>query len=466
MMRKHVRTLTSQTIAIVKHLRAKKILTKWNILAVLALCNIFFLTHIFVYTRSLPNTYIGQVPVGLKTREEIKTIVTSLYTKSFSVNVKNHVYDYTYDRLGVYMDPEATIQEIFTPNTQRFPKNFVALLGQLARPRYIRVPLSFSQEFYTFLDKTTYDQSDGPDIVYVDQQEKSISLYERQKKFTLATIPFTQLLTDHFGSPSDTIVAPLIEMTNTTKDKVVQANAQLAFVYSKPLMVIVRAVDGDHFIQLDEQNLKNYTIATVSPETAQVSFHVDIPTLFAHIKLDTTKNKDMQTDSAAKKIANGIEDALSGRLSGDPSESVRIILDDGPSTDGKIAGQYIEVDISQQKMFTFRNNQLYKTYRVSTGKDYPTPTGTFKILNKYNLGYSAIYHVWMPWWMAFAYSGKLHAYFGIHELPYFYVGKNKIQRPREFIGAPNTGGCIALDIGDAKEVYDFAYAGMPVVVNL
>ena len=70
----------------------------------------------------------------------------------------------------------------------------------------------------------------------------------------------------------------------------------------------------------------------------------------------------------------------------------------------------------------------------------------------------------MPYWMGFEFSKELGAYFGIHELPYFYSGTKKIQRPREFIGAPNTGGCVALDIGDAKEVYQLANLGTPVVI--
>lgn len=175
-------------------------------------------------------------------------------------------------------------------------------------------------------------------------------------------------------------------------------------------------------------------------------------------------NESYNKDTAFTRIGNGIINALHTRFDGGPAESVKVGIDYGPNTDGKVADKYIEIDISQEKMFTFKEGNLVKTYRVSTGKDYPTPVGSFKILNKTGLGYSGIYHVWMAWWMGFEYSKELHAYFGIHELPYYYTGDKKIQRPREFIGAPNTGGCVALDIGDAQEVYKFADIGTDVVI--
>jgi lipoprotein-anchoring transpeptidase ErfK/SrfK len=96
--------------------------------------------------------------------------------------------------------------------------------------------------------------------------------------------------------------------------------------------------------------------------------------------------------------------------------------------------------------------------------EYPTPVGEFTILNKAGIGYSDIYDVWMPWWMGFNYSNELHAYFGIHELPYKLSGNNVIRRPANFIGSPHTGGCVALGVGDAQEVYKFADIGTKVVI--
>jgi lipoprotein-anchoring transpeptidase ErfK/SrfK len=152
-------------------------------------------------------------------------------------------------------------------------------------------------------------------------------------------------------------------------------------------------------------------------------------------------------------------------MEGNHSEIIRRKLDYRPNTDGKQADKYIEIDLSQQRMYLFRDGEIYTSYPISSGRYFPTPTGVFTILNKAPNAYSDIYHVWMPYWMAFFYHSQLKAYFGIHELPYWLTANGqKIQRPREFIGSPNTGGCIALDVDTARQVYAFGDIGMPVYI--
>lgn len=140
------------------------------------------------------------------------------------------------------------------------------------------------------------------------------------------------------------------------------------------------------------------------------------------------------------------------------------VVDEGPNSDGALSKKYIEVDLTQQKMYLFHNGTVKQSYAISSGLDYPTPTGKFIIFNKATNAYSSIYHVWMPYWLGFYVDPKLHASFGIHELPYWYSKGVKIRRPRENIGSPHTGGCIALDIGKAKEVYMFADIGTPMYI--
>lgn len=156
---------------------------------------------------------------------------------------------------------------------------------------------------------------------------------------------------------------------------------------------------------------------------------------------------------------------INSRARGEPADTIAAHIGYTPNTKGNLAQKYIEVDISQQTMYLFKDGNLFNTYKISTGLYYPTPVGQFKILNKAVNAFSDIYHVWMPFWMAFYYGPEVDAYFGIHELPYWVAEDGaKIQRPREFIGSPHTGGCVALDVGAAKEVYAFSDVDMPVYV--
>lgn len=145
-------------------------------------------------------------------------------------------------------------------------------------------------------------------------------------------------------------------------------------------------------------------------------------------------------------------------------EQIVPVIKEGPNSDGSLSRKYIEVDLTQQKMYLFQNGMVQNSYSISTGLDYPTPTGKFIIFNKAMNAYSGIYHVWMPYWLGFYIDPKLHASFGVHELPYWYSKGLKVRRPRENIGSPHTGGCIALDIGKAKEVYVFADIGTPMYI--
>ena len=131
--------------------------------------------------------------------------------------------------------------------------------------------------------------------------------------------------------------------------------------------------------------------------------------------------------------------------------------DDGPSS-GMYPGKYIEVDLSQQMLYTINGKNVDGGYSVSTGAwDMPTPIGTFSVLSKSSLAWSDIGFVWMPWWMQF--TGQGH---GIHELPYWPDGTREGENN---LGYAVSHGCIRLGIGPAETVYNWTPEGTPVVVH-
>jgi len=87
----------------------------------------------------------------------------------------------------------------------------------------------------------------------------------------------------------------------------------------------------------------------------------------------------------------------------------------------------------------------------------PTPTGTFKVLNKTPRAWSNRAGLWMPWWMHF--SGRGH---GIHELPEWPGGHKE---GANHLGHAASHGCVRLGIGPAKRLYDWAPLGTPVIIT-
>lgn len=127
--------------------------------------------------------------------------------------------------------------------------------------------------------------------------------------------------------------------------------------------------------------------------------------------------------------------------------------------------KFIEVNKSQQRAYLFEDGKLFKTYVISTGVTWETPTGEFKVLNKVPMTISYSNYWYMPWYLPI---GTINGpyYFGFHEVPYHVDFKGMIySRDPETIGSPATGGCIQLLKGQAKELFDWAEVGIPVYIT-
>ena len=169
------------------------------------------------------------------------------------------------------------------------------------------------------------------------------------------------------------------------------------------------------------------------------------------------------------KIKQILRDELWGRKDGREPKiefDITSLVSEKPGSDGTLAEKYLEVDISQQKLYRWEDGEVVGIHIISTGKYGPTPIGIHKIKNKAKIAWSPPAKVWMPFWMAFGYNPDLEAYLGFHELPYW-DGPNgtRIRRSFDTLGVPVTGGCIQLNIGDAEEVYNWAEVGIPVLIH-
>lgn len=233
-------------------------------------------------------------------------------------------------------------------------------------------------------------------------------------------------------------------------------NHRLSQVYRSPLNI--RLKNGVDYAEL---TLPPKVIRKIlMPQVVDLSRAVEVsaPRLIAYVESQLSPKQKEYFNPEATYL--NTRRAINARFLGEPSPIV-LGIDDGPSSDGTLAEKYLEVDLSQQKMYFFINKSLHKEYRISTGVDYPTPTGEFYILNKAPKAFSEIYNVWMPYWMAFTYANKVEAYLGIHEIAYAIDEKGKpFYKYGYYIGDKKTGGCIAMEPKDAPEVYNLADVGM------
>lgn len=121
--------------------------------------------------------------------------------------------------------------------------------------------------------------------------------------------------------------------------------------------------------------------------------------------------------------------------------------------------KWIEINLERQRLAYYTGSYQIAEHPISGGKKgWPTPKGTFKILNKHPRAWSRSASLWMPWWMAFAGGGK----YGIHELPEWPNGRKEGVKS---LGKPASHGCVRLGTGPAKNLYDWAAVGTRVVVR-
>jgi lipoprotein-anchoring transpeptidase ErfK/SrfK len=118
----------------------------------------------------------------------------------------------------------------------------------------------------------------------------------------------------------------------------------------------------------------------------------------------------------------------------------------------------ISVDKSQNILTLKADENVFKTYRVSTGTNFSTPTGSFKITTKI---------IDPPWYIKGAVipAGSPQnilgsRWLGITEPRYGIHGTTEPQS----IGKQVTAGCVRMVNSDVEELYDIVPVGTEVVI--
>ena len=128
------------------------------------------------------------------------------------------------------------------------------------------------------------------------------------------------------------------------------------------------------------------------------------------------------------------------------------------SDDEEVGNTYVEVDISDQKVWYYKDNNLLVTSDVVTGKDQVSPTrvGWFKIngrrSNTYlkGPGYSSYVNYWMPFDKGI----------GLHDAPW----RNGVFGGDIYLTS-GSHGCVNMPYDTAKTIYENSSNGTKVLVH-
>jgi len=167
------------------------------------------------------------------------------------------------------------------------------------------------------------------------------------------------------------------------------------------------------------------------------------------------KNQDSYSYYPFEKNFNGGVNLAAADLDQDQVAEIIIL----PALDYKFNGlKKIVIDISEQNLKAYEGDKIFLDTKVSTGRiGMPTPLGNFNILSKNPRAWSSKYGLYMPYWMAFTTKGH-----GLHELPEWPGG---YKEGANHLGVRVSHGCVRLGIGPAKQLYDWAEIGTPVIIQ-
>jgi hypothetical protein len=411
------------------------------------------------------NTYLGSKNLGYKSKKWLMTYLAKHKNPKLKIKVKNRVYQLSYEDLGVVFDLNSTYDKLVAETKLPLYQKMINFWKSFRSSRTVLPAIIFTQDYYDKVANLRFNFSKAEDQIKVDKRKKSLVYENYQDIFIINDNSLAKEIVSNFGQKK--VLEPKLERVFNSEKKIKMDayNRQIAQILEKPVYLYYRNEKQEKTV-LSEKVLQKLLEIKYDQESEQLSVGVNKVELANQLSVFNRQinlSSDLQFDQ--KHFKESLTALILTRFDGNQSDYISVRLVNKPNTDGTKANKYIEIDLSQQNMYLWENGENMAVYRISSGLYYPTPPGKYQILNKAPNAYSEIYHVWMPFWMAFSLDPKVNAYLGIHELPYYYdITGTEIRRPRDFIGSPHTGGCVSLDVGEARQVYDWAEVGTLVMI--
>lgn len=129
-----------------------------------------------------------------------------------------------------------------------------------------------------------------------------------------------------------------------------------------------------------------------------------------------------------------------------------------------VENKRIIISLAEQRMWTYENEALIWDWPTSSGiESSPTSPGVYQIQSHEENAYGSSWDLWMPYFMGIYHPGPhVSLMNGFHGFP-TRDGRNLLWTGN--LGTPVTYGCLLLETGNAKALYEWAEEGVVVEIR-
>lgn len=435
-----------------------------------------------------PFVQVAGVKIGGLTYSEAKNTLDEHFspklTQEISINAHEKIITTTAEEAGLNFNTQAAVDEAYAIGKQRnLWHRYFSLAQTFVKKDQIQIsPQIQTEKLDQFIAKVTTDINKDPVNAEIKGENGQIVIAPGQDGIGIDAQKLSAQIKEVFYNNEQTnaivadfeVLKPQIQETNLQEAKTqaeTMSNRQFVFTFEDKNYTANKSiiVGWLNFANQEGKILPTFSDEKISAYIATLAKKIDIKAQSRELSnLDKSVLKEGRDGRALNRslVLSAIKNELVKPSTEAPTATIALQVEtiergekivQQPFTPGLYPGKYIEVNLSNQRMYIWEGTNMIKEYIVSTGKwGTPTPVGTRYIQNKILRAWSSTYKLWMPYWMG------IGGGYGIHELPERDNGWKEGERD---LGIPASHGCIRLGINSSKEVYDWAEIGLPVYIH-
>ncbi|MGK0551362.1 L,D-transpeptidase family protein [Enterococcus faecalis] len=447
-----------------KQSRSPKKLKKSMFFSLVAVVLLVVGTYWYFQNHFLPTAKVNQIAVGWLTVDAAEAKLVQL-NETDQIVIKTGTSEKKINIPEKYLISKEYLQKnlhkltVKVPVSKTFVKELQARLSTLKLPEGTpakNAEIQWVNDAYQIVAETKG--------TVVDQDRLFKQIIADVEK---GTGNYTYNVTDFYQKPA---------ITKDNRDLV----ASLAKLNRQLAKMINLTINGET-VSLSKEELRNLLNANGAPDNEKVTAFLtqldakygsaNQPVLFTDVHGTTRKYKNNGSYGWGIDLEQA-KTLLTQALTSDQATETVILPITGNSTQGsKIANDYVEIDLNDQKMYCFIGGKKIVETNVITGrynKGTATVPGFHTILYKttnVNLEGTMLdgssYSVPVKYWMPLISAGGVVTQIGIHD------SDHKLDRfgdKQAYKTTAGSNGCINTPGTEVAKIYDVAYEGLPVII--